>query len=64
MLNRSDVHDDDGTLIVGHRHRLGVGEVDQLAEAVLGVLRHDLHPIPRVLLASCDEYATVSGIAR
>lgn len=33
--------------MLGHRHRLGVGKVDQPAEAVLGVLRWQcLPPIP------------------
>jgi hypothetical protein len=59
---------DDGTPMLGPRHRLGAGEIDQPAEAVLGVThRQGLHPIPRVcswpVVTNMAEYATVGGIA-
>jgi hypothetical protein len=35
--------------MLGDRHELGAGKVDQLAKAALGVLRRQgFHPIPRV----------------
>jgi hypothetical protein len=41
-------HHDDGASMLGARHRLGAGKVDQPAEAVLGVLRRQgLNVIPR-----------------
>ena len=39
---------DDSTPVLGHRHRLGAGEVDQSSEAILRVFRaQGMHATPR-----------------
>jgi hypothetical protein len=51
--------------MIGPRHRLGAAEVNQPAEALLGALRHQgLHPVPELLLASCDEYGRICNSER
>ena len=56
---------DDGTPMLGPRHRLGAAEANQPAEALLGVLHHQgLHPVPELLLASCDEYGRICNSER
>ena len=54
--------------MLGPRHRLGVGKVDQPAETVLGVLRRqDLQPgfpcCSSTVVTNMAEYTTVMWIA-